>query len=64
MDYSLVVRNQYGSETTVATASYSDDNVFSVNLAFPIPKKPWWYHVKDAITPILLAMIVFKPYRQ
>jgi hypothetical protein len=63
MDYSLIVRDQYGTETTFASASYID-NVFSMNLAVPVPKKPWWYHVKDAITPILLAMIVFKPYRQ
>ncbi len=63
MEYSLVVRDQIGSEITIANASYID-NILNLSFTVPVPRKPWWYTVKDAITPILLAMILFKPYRR
>lgn len=63
MEYSLVLRDSTGDELTIMNASYVD-NILNMSVNLPVPKKPWWYQLKDSITPLILSALLFRQYRQ
>ena len=62
--YSLVVKSPTGIEHVIASVE-RNDSMINIRLDIPnIPKKPWFFALKDYLTPMLLAVLVFRPYRR
>lgn len=62
--YSIVVRNAEGYEHVIASVE-RNDSMINIQMDLPtLPRKPWFCALKDYLTPMLLAVLLFKPYRR